>query len=72
MRIVVERTSVWHLVTTGADFTRADFRNASFERGEGSSNFSYTNLSGVEDFTVRSIDIYCNTILPDGSIWNGS
>ena len=54
----------------GANFIRADLRDCRIEGTSGSRAFESANLLGATEFVPTKTDIFCKTIMPDGSIRN--
>ena len=54
----------------GTNFTRADLRESNLEGSHSSCFFESANLLGAENFVPTKTDIFCKTIMPDGSIRN--
>ena len=54
----------------GTNFTRADLRECRIEGTYGSRCFESANLLGAIEFIPNRTDIFCKTIMPDGSIRN--
>ena len=54
----------------GTDFTRADLRESDLRCPRSSSIFESANLLGAVEFVPCKTDIFCKTVMPDGSIRN--
>ena len=54
----------------GTNFTKADLRECRIEGTSGSRSFDSANLLGAIEFIPNKTDIFCKTIMPDGSIRN--
>ncbi len=52
----------------GTDFGCADLRDSNMESNRSSADFTEANLQGVVNFVPLKTDIFCRTIMPDGSI----